>query len=73
MAYFRIEREGPCFEAVTPRGEGALRRRRSADMGSTWVGWGAIPVVFPSGIQVTPTLSATFLSFQGEPANIGKG
>jgi hypothetical protein len=35
-----------------PRGEGALRRRRSA-VGNTWVGWGLILVDFFLGWQVT--------------------
>jgi len=35
-----------------PRGDGTLRRRRSA-VGNTWAGCGSIPVVFLLRLQVT--------------------
>ena len=59
----------------TPRGKGALRRRRRSAVGNTWAGWGSIPLVFFLGVSGHPCLilRATSLSLQGEPANIGLG
>jgi hypothetical protein len=62
-------------ERATQRSEGALRRLRRPAVGNTWAGWGSMPAVFPPGMagHPCPTLRATSLSLQGEPADIGKG
>jgi hypothetical protein len=77
----------PCSESVPPRGgEGVrrpqalrhdttttIRRSRRPAVGNTWAGWGSMPVVFFPGMEghPCPTLRATSLSLQGEPADIG--
>jgi hypothetical protein len=66
----------PCSESVPPRGgEGVLKCLRRPAVGNTWAGWGSMPVVFFPGMagHLCPTLRATSLSLQGEPADIGKG
>jgi hypothetical protein len=67
---------GPCSEksSAPPRGEGALRRRRSA-ISTHGPGGVRCPYFFPLEWQVHPCLilRATSLSLQGDPANIVKG
>jgi len=67
---------GPCSESVPPHGgEAAMRCHRRSAVGTIWSGWGSMPVVFSPGMagHPCPTLRATSLSLQGEPADIGKG
>jgi hypothetical protein len=55
----------PCSESLPPRGgEGVLRRHRRSAVGTTWAGWGSMPVVFFPGMagRPCPTLRATSLS-----------